>query len=81
MNPQQGRAREAARRYLCLGEVERLRELLPLGAHHVLVLLESLFKLQQLTRAERRPDPLGLAEGLEEISQLLGACGKRDGSA
>ena len=63
--------------YLCLGEVEGLSELLPLGSHHVLVLLESLLQLQQLTGAERSPDPLGLPEGLQEISQLLRTCGRK----
>lgn len=60
--------------YLSFREIESLGELLPLGAHHVLVLLEGLLELEELARAERRPDPLGLPEGLQEVSQLLGTC-------
>lgn len=58
---------------LCLGEVEGLGELLPLGAHHVLVLLKGLLQLQQLTRAERRPDSLGLPEGQQEGGEVMTA--------
>ena len=63
--------------YLCLGEVEGLGELLPLGSHHVLVLLEGLLQLQQLAGAERRPDPLRLPEGQQERREIR-SCGNRD---
>ena len=47
-----------------------LGELLPLGADDVLVLLEGLLQLEQLTRAERRADPLWLAERQQELWQV-----------
>lgn len=56
--------------HLSLGEIESLGELLPLGAHHVLVLLEGLLELEELARAERRPDPLGLPEGQQERREV-----------
>ena len=47
-----------------------LGELLPLGADDVLVLLEGLLQLEQLTRAESGADPLWLAERQQELWQV-----------
>lgn len=58
---------------LSFREIESLGELLPLGAHHVLVLLEGLLELEELARAERRPDPLGLPEGQQEGGEIVAA--------
>ena len=56
--------------YLRLCQVEVLGELLPLRADDVLVLLEGLLQLEQLTRAEGGADPLWLAERQQELWQV-----------
>ena len=56
--------------YLRLCQVEVLGELLPLRADDVLVLLEGLLQLEQLTRAESGADPLWLAERQQELWQV-----------
>jgi len=48
--------------HLCFGEVERLRQLFAFGSDHVVVLLEGVFQLQQLTGTESRSHSLRLAE-------------------
>lgn len=57
---------------LRLGEAEGLRELLPLGADHVVVLLERVLQLQQLRRGERGADPLRLPERVQQEARRLG---------
>ena len=57
--------------YLSLAQVERLGELLPLLANHVLVLLEGLLQLQQLVGREGRADPLRLPEGEQELGEVV----------
>lgn len=59
--------------YLCLGEAEAAGQLLALGAHHVVVLLEGPLQAQQLRRGKGRADALGLAgEGAVQQEALLG---------
>lgn len=48
------------RAYLRLGQAQSAGELLPLGSHHVVVLLEGPFQPEQLRGRERRPDAFGL---------------------
>ena len=55
----------------CLGE------LLPLLAHHVLVVLEGLLQLEQLRGGEGRADPLGLSEGEQELWKARGTWNKQ----
>jgi hypothetical protein len=52
--------------YLCFSETKGLRELFPLCADDVVVFLERVFQLQQLTGAEGCSYPLGLPEGLQQ---------------
>lgn len=59
--------------YLRLREAEAAGQLLPLGAHHVVVLLEGALQAQQLRGREGRADPLGLArEGAVQKQPVLG---------
>ena len=66
--------------YLRLGEAEAAGQLLPLGAHHVVVLLEGTLQSQQLRGREGRADPLRLArEGAVQKQPVLGhvaRCGR-----
>jgi len=48
---------------LGLGEIQGFRQFFSLLPHHVLVLLESLLKFQELTGGEGGPDSLWFAEG------------------
>jgi len=59
--------------YLGLGEAEAAGQLLALGAHHVVVLLEGPLQPQELRRREGGADALGLpSEGAVEEQALLG---------
>lgn len=66
--------------YLRLREAEAAGQLLPLGAHHVVVLLEGALQPQELRGREGRADPLGLArEGAVQKQPVLGhvaRCGR-----
>lgn len=66
--------------YLRLREAEAAGQLLPLRAHHVVVLLEGALQSQQLRGREGRADPLGLAcEGAVQKQPVLGhvtGCGR-----
>ena len=64
--------------HLSFGEVERLSQLLALLADHVVIVLEGVLELQQLTGRERRPDPLGLPEGLQQERREFGSCERRE---
>ena len=59
---------------LCFGEVERLRQLLAFGAHHVVILLEGVFQLQELAGTERCPNSLGFPERRQEESGQIRTC-------
>lgn len=59
--------------HLRLGQAEAVGQLLPLGSHHVVVLLEGSLQAQQLRRGEGRPDALRLpGEGSVEQQAVLG---------
>lgn len=59
--------------YLGLGEAEAAGQLLALGAHHVVVLLEGPLQPQELGRREGGADALGFAgEGPVQEQALLG---------
>lgn len=45
--------------YLRLRQAQAAGQLFPLGSDHIVILLESPFKAEQLRRRERRPDPFG----------------------
>ena len=62
-------AQDGLQAHLSFREVEILSELLPLLPNHVLVLLECLLQLQQLTGGEGSADPLWFAEGQQELWQ------------
>lgn len=82
INPVKGRpgARERAGpsvslalAHLCFRQVETVGQLLPLGSHHVVVLLEGSFQAQQLGRGEGRPDAFRFpGEGTVEEQAVLG---------
>lgn len=67
--------------YLGLGEAEAAGQLLALGAHHVVVLLEGPLQPQELRRREGGADALGFpGKGAVEEQALLGhlaPCGQR----
>ena len=56
--------------------MQRLGEVLPLLAHHVLVVLEGLLQLEQLRGGEGGADPLGLPEGQQELGKTRMTCSK-----
>ena len=56
--------------------MQRLGEVLPLLAHHVLVVLEGLLQLEQLRGGEGGADPLGLPEGQQELRKTGVTCSK-----
>ena len=58
--------------YLRFRQRERLRQLLPLRADDVVIFLERVLQLQQLTGAEGRPYSLRLPEWLEEKARYVG---------
>lgn len=58
--------------YLRFRQRERLRQLLPLRADDVVIFLERVLQLQQLTGAEGRPYSLRLPEWLEEKAWYVG---------
>lgn len=45
--------------YLSFCEAKAVRELFPLGSHHVMVFLKGVFEPQQLRWGESRSDPFG----------------------
>ena len=57
--------------------MQRLGELLPLLAHHVLVVLEGLLQLEQLRGGEGGADPLGLPEGEQELREAGVTCNRK----
>lgn len=79
--PESGVGSSGARlAHLSFREAEAVRQLLPLGAHHVVVLLEGALQPQELRGREGRADPLGLArEGAVQKQPVLGhvaRCGR-----
>lgn len=74
-------SRGVGERYLGLGEAEAAGQLLALGAHHVVVLLEGPLQAQELRRREGGTDALGFpGEGAVQEQALLGhlaACRER----
>lgn len=60
--------------YLRFRQRERLRQLLPFGADHVVIFLERVLELQQLAGAERCPYSLRLPERLQEEPGDVGTC-------
>ena len=56
--------------HLSFGKVETLGQLLAFLSHNVLVLLECMFQLKKLIGREGRPDPLGFAEGKQELWEV-----------
>lgn len=68
--------KSAKSRHVChlrLGQAEAAGQLLPLGAYHVMVLLEGPLQAQQLRRREGGSDPLGLpGERAVEEQAVLG---------
>lgn len=60
--------------HLSFREAEAVRQLLPLGAHHVVVLLEGVFQPQKLGRGKGGSDPLRLSGQSVVQKEALGAC-------
>jgi len=60
--------------HLSFGQVERLRQLFAFGSHHVVVLLEGVFQLQQLTGTESRSHSLRLAERRQQKTCQIWTC-------
>lgn len=59
--------------HLRLRQAQTVGQLLPLGSHHVVVLLEGSLQAQQLGRGEGRPDALRFpGEGTVEQQAVLG---------
>ncbi|KAG7235801.1 hypothetical protein INR49_002188 [Caranx melampygus] len=59
--------------HLCFRQTQAVGQLLPLGSHHVVILLEGSLQPEQLGRGEGRPDPLGFpGEGTVEQQTVLG---------
>lgn len=69
----------AARPHLCFRQTECLRQLFPLGADDIVVLLERVFQFQELTRTECGAYPLGLSEGLKKEAGDVRAWNQRNG--
>lgn len=60
--------------HLSFREAEAMRQLLPLGAHHVVVLLEGVFQPQKLGRGKGGSDPLRLSGQRVVQKEALWAC-------
>ena len=60
---------------LGLREIQGFRQFFSLLPHHILVLLKSLLKFQQLAGGEGCADSLWFAEGQKELREM-GTCGK-----
>lgn len=60
--------------HLSFREAEAVRQLLPLGAHHVVVFLEGVFQPQKLGRGKGGSDPLRLSGQRVVQKEALGAC-------
>lgn len=58
---------------LCFRQTQAVGQLLPLGSHHVVVLLERALQAQELGRGEGRADAFGFpGEGTVEEQTVLG---------
>lgn len=60
--------------HLSFREAEAVRQLLSLGAHHVVVFLEGVFQPQKLGRGKGGSDPLRLSGQRVVQKEALGAC-------
>lgn len=60
--------------HLSFREAEAVRQLLPLGAHHVVILLEGVFQPQKLGRGKGGADPLRLSGQGVVQKEALRAC-------
>ena len=60
--------------HLSFREAEAVRQLLPLGAHHVVILLEGVFQPQKLGRGKGGADPLRLSGQRVVQKEALRAC-------